>query len=57
MKRIPIPTVKSKVSVMSMPNNLGVVIKSTELEGFIPVIDKKLKDERQPQLRTNDQVV
>lgn len=57
MKRIPIPTVKSKVPVMSMPNNLGVVIKSTELEGFIPVIDKKLKDERQPQLRTNDQVV
>ena len=42
---------------MSMPNNLGVVIKSTELEGFIPVIDKKLEDERQPQLRTNDQVV
>jgi hypothetical protein len=49
MERVPTPKVKKKVPVMSIPNNLGIVIKSTELEGFIPVVDKKLKDERQSQ--------
>lgn len=49
MKRVPIPTVKEKtVPVMSIPNNIGVVIKSTELDGFIPIIDKKLKEEKRP---------
>jgi hypothetical protein len=58
MERIPIPTVKNKVPVMSIPNNLGLAIKSTELDGFIPVIDKKLEEERQqPQLPRNDQAV
>jgi hypothetical protein len=49
MERVPMPTAKKKVPVMSIPNKLGVVIKSTELEGFIPVIHKKLKDEHQSQ--------
>jgi V8-like Glu-specific endopeptidase len=58
MKRMPIPTVKNKVPVMSIPNNLGLAIKSTELDGFIPVIDKKLEEEcQQPQLPRNNQAV
>lgn len=42
MKSIPIPTVRSKIPIMDIPNNLGIVIKSTELDAFIPMIDKKL---------------
>lgn len=42
MKSIPIPTLKKQIPSMNIPNNLGIVIKSTELNGFIPLIDKKL---------------
>jgi hypothetical protein len=45
MKSIPIPTIKKKIPVMKIPNNLGIVIKSTELDGFIPLIDKKLTEQ------------
>jgi hypothetical protein len=36
---IPIPTVKKNIPVVNLPNNLGIVIKSKELDGFIPIID------------------
>jgi hypothetical protein len=43
MKSIPIPTSKKKVPMIDIPNNLG--IKSTELDGFIPLIDSKLAEQ------------
>jgi hypothetical protein len=46
MKSIPIPTSKKKVPIMDIPNNLGIVIKATELDGFIPLIDSKLAEQR-----------
>ena len=45
MKSIPIPTSKKKVPMMDTSNNLGIVIKSTELDGFIPLIDSKLTEQ------------
>lgn len=44
MKSEPIPTTKKKIPVTEIPNNLGIVIKSTELDGFILLIDKKLAE-------------
>jgi hypothetical protein len=46
MKSIPIPTIKKNTPVTEIPNNLGVVIKSSELDGFIPLIDKKLAEQK-----------
>jgi hypothetical protein len=46
MKSIPIPTSKKQVPMIDIPNNLGIVIKSTELDGFIPLIDSKLAEPR-----------
>lgn len=46
MISIPIPTVKKQVPLVKIPNNLGVVIKSSQLDGFIPLIDKLLKDQK-----------
>lgn len=43
---LPIPTVKKKVPIFRIPNNLGIVIKSTELDGFIPLIDKLLEEQK-----------
>lgn len=43
MKSIPIPATMKQVPSMNIPNNLGIVIKSTELDGFIPLIDKELE--------------
>jgi hypothetical protein len=55
LKSIPIPTVKkNKVFEVSFPNNLGVVIKHTELEGFIPTINEKIKQYQNAQLHKND---
>ncbi len=45
MKSTPIPTIKNKIPLVNIPNNLGIVIKSTELDGFIPLIDKTLKEQ------------
>jgi hypothetical protein len=39
MKTIPIPT-KMKAPLTNIPNNLGVVIKGTEIDGFIPLMSK-----------------
>ena len=44
MKSIPIPTLYKEVPFIQIPNNLGIVIKSTELDKFIPVIDKIIKE-------------
>lgn len=46
MITVPIPTVKKKVPIFSIPNNLAIVIKSTELNGFIPLIDKLLNEQK-----------
>lgn len=46
MVSMPIATLMKKVPFFRIPNNLGIVIKSTELEGFIPLIDKILKEQR-----------
>ena len=45
MKVVPIPTVK-KIPFMEIPNNLGVAIKSIELDNFIPLIDKLLQEQK-----------
>ncbi len=45
MKNIPIPTLYKKVPLVNIPNHLGIVIKSTELDGFIPVIDMIIKEQ------------
>jgi hypothetical protein len=45
MVSTPIATVKKNIPFFRIPNNLGIVIKSTELEGFIPLIDKILKEQ------------
>lgn len=43
MKSIPIPTLKKKIPFTNIPNNLGIAIRSIELDGFIPLIDNLLK--------------
>ena len=45
MVSIPIPTAKKEVPLVSIPNNRGIVIKSIELDGFILLIDKLLKEQ------------
>jgi len=46
MKSIPIPTVKKQIPVVNIPNNLGIVIKSKELDGSIPLIDRKISENK-----------
>src|SRR5918996_4033961 len=46
MKSIPIPTVKKQIPVINIPNNLGIVIKSKELDGFISLIDRKISENK-----------
>lgn len=46
MKLVLIPTVKRNIPIIKIPNNLGVVIKSKELDGFIPLIDRKISENR-----------
>lgn len=46
MKSVPIPTVKKNIPITEIPNNLGVAVKSTELDGFIPLIDKLLEEQK-----------
>jgi hypothetical protein len=46
MKSMPIPTIEKKIPITRIPNNLGIVIKSTQLDGFIPLIDKKLEEQK-----------
>jgi hypothetical protein len=46
MKSIPIPTNKKKVPVIYIPNNIGIVIKSSKLNESIPLIDKKLLEQK-----------
>jgi len=43
---LPIPTVNKNIPVMNIPNNLGIIIKSKELDGFIPIIDRKISENR-----------
>ena len=56
MECVPIPTARKKVPVIHVPNNIGIAIKSTQLDGFIPLIDKKLSDEREAELKRQAQV-
>ncbi|WP_415280820.1 S1 family peptidase [Candidatus Nitrososphaera sp. FF02] len=49
MESVPIPTKRNEVPIMDVPNNLGVVIKSTELDGFIPLIDERIEKDRETQ--------
>ena len=52
MKSVPIPTVKKKkMPFTEIPNNLGIVIKSTELDGFIPIIDSNLSRRNSIQIK------
>ena len=44
MKGLPIPTVKENIPVVNIPNNLGIVIKSKKLDGFISIIDQKISE-------------
>lgn len=47
MRSTPIPAVRKRVPAVKIPDNIGTVIKSTELDGFIPLIDKKLAEQRE----------
>ena len=45
MMSVPIPKLATEIPVIKIPNNIGIVIKSTQLDGFIPLIDKKLEEQ------------
>lgn len=45
LESMPIPTVRKKLPVMHIPNNIGIAVKATQLDGFISVIDNKLAAE------------
>ncbi|MDE6519938.1 MAG: hypothetical protein K2K91_05685 [Ruminococcus sp.] len=51
---IDVPTVKKPISVIQIPNNLGVVIHARKLKDFEPILKQLIEKENKNSVRVND---